>query len=283
VKKRRPGEVSFEDFIECLCAVHLSSYVEGPFRERSGLMVVGPPSVLKSTLLAVVSDNYPNALELSDVNVPGLVDLRDQLASGVIRTLVLSDLGKIYERHPSTALNLEGHLRALSGEGFAAASFQDSRINRLKARCSLLAGMVPDVQEQNFKRWEKTGFNRRYLWALIMLDDPEMLMRAVEEWRLLDFGMRGLPSLPVTKTIPNLTTPRQRRELGKFLKWQPGGGMHATQLALLSRMLGVLLWHYKRARIRKDAFEVVAAFARTLQEGGAALTLSRMAHAAKNR
>lgn len=268
---RRADEVSFDDFIECLCAAHLSSYVEGPFRERSGVIIIGPPSVLKSTFLSIVSDNYPNALELSDVNVPGLIDIRDQLASGIIRTLVISDLGKLYERHPSTALNLEGHLRALSGEGFAAASFQDSRINRLRARATLLSAMVPQIQEEHFKRWENTGFNRRYIWPLVTLQDPDMLTRAVEEWRLIDFGSQRLPVKPVQKTIPNLTTQSQRIALGKLLKWQPGGGMHATQQALLARMLGVLMWHYKRARIKRDPMEVLRGFGKTLHEGGAQL------------
>ena len=283
VKRQRPrsrkprgtaGDLPVDAFIECLFAVHLSSYVAGPFHERSGLMVVGPPSVLKSTLLSFVPRNYPNAIELSDVNVPGLIDLRDQLASGVLRTLVLSDLGKIYERHPTTARNLEGHLRAMTGEGFTAASFQDSRINRLRARGTLMAAMVPELQEEHFKRWENTGWNRRFLWSLIVLHDPHLLTRAVERWQLLDFHLRSVPPIP-SGEIPNLTTVAQRRALNAMLRWQPGGGQHATQLTLMTRMLAVLIWHYRRSKLRGSPMDTMALFARSLAEGGASLVMRR--------
>lgn len=270
-RKRIPEHCRFGSFIEALCAAHLSSYVEGPFKERSGLMVVGPPSVLKSTLLGVVGKNYQNALELSDINVQSLVDLRDQMASGVIRTLIISELGKIYERHPSTARNLEGHLRALTAEGFSAASFQDSRMNRLVARCTLLTAMVPGLQEEHFKRWESTGFNRRFLWSLVTLADPQMLTKAVEQWTLFDFGVTAMPLIPTNGKIPNLATPAERHELNKWLKWQPGGGMHATQLTLLSRMLSVLVWHYRRTKSKRKAMDTIQEFSLTLQNGGAVL------------
>lgn len=34
------------DLLEVLCAAHLGALVEGPFQDRGGLMVVGPPSTL---------------------------------------------------------------------------------------------------------------------------------------------------------------------------------------------------------------------------------------------
>lgn len=265
--------VTFEDYLECICAVHLASYVESPFKEHGGLMIVGPPAVMKSTLLDVLDRNYPDVVQLSDVNVQTLVDLRDQIGNENIRSLVMPEYGKLYERHPATATNLEGHIRALVAEGFSAASFEDSRMNRLRARCTVLAAMTPTLQNDHFKRWENTGFSRRFLWSLIRLRDPMMLTQAVEEWRLIDFGFKRAPAIPAEGTIPNLVNSRQRKQLAHLLKRQPGGGAHATQLSLLARMLAVLVWHYKRTGTKRRAMDTVQAFASTLGDGGAALVL----------
>ena len=44
------GEVSVSCMIECLAAAHLSNYVDSPFHERGGIMLVGPPGSLRTTL-----------------------------------------------------------------------------------------------------------------------------------------------------------------------------------------------------------------------------------------
>src|SRR6266576_2452014 len=87
VKQTRQKQhgITFEDYLECLCAVHLASYVDWPFKERSGVFVVGPPSVFKTTFLEIAQEHYADAVEVSDLNVQSLIDLRDQMASNVIR------------------------------------------------------------------------------------------------------------------------------------------------------------------------------------------------------
>lgn len=273
--RQKQHAITFEDYLECLCAVHLASYVDWPFKERSGVFVVGPPSVFKTTFLEIAQEHYSDAIEVSDLNVQSLVDLRDQMASNVIRSLVIPDFGKLYERHPSTAKNLEGHVRALAGEGFAAASFEDSRQQRLHARCTIMSAMTPKVQGQNFGRWEDTGFARRFLWSLVTLEDPTLQTEAVIKGELLDFGMRRVPTRPVTGQIPmRQVTLAMRRKLLETLQHQPGGGQHATQLSLLARMLAVLSWHYRRTgQSRRSALKTVLSFARSLGSGGAVLTL----------
>lgn len=266
--------ISFEEYLECLCAIHLASYVDWPFKERGGVFMVGPPSVFKTTFLEVAQEFYRDAVEVSDVNVQSLVDLRDQMASNVIRSLVIPDFGKLYERHPSTARNLEGHIRALAGEGFAAASFEDSRQNRLHARCTIMTALTPSVQTQNFKRWEDTGFARRFLWSLVTLEDPTLQTEAVIAGELIDFGLQRAPMIPVSGTIPSRqVTPAMRRRLLETLQKQPGGGQHATQLSLLSRMLAVLSWHYGRTGQKRSALKTVLSFATSLGQGGAVLSL----------
>lgn len=258
--------------LEILCAVHLSSYVDSMFADRGGLMIVGPPGVLKSTFLALLDRNYNDVVSISDMNVQSLNDLRDQIASKTIRTLVIPEYAKLHERHLYTAMNVEGHIRALAGEGFTSASFEDSRINRLRARCTILSAMTPKFQTKHFKDWEDSGFNRRFLWSLVRLKDADLLERAVEDWRLVDFRMAHIPPSPVD-SIPNLTTKQERQELRRLIKYQPGGS-HAIQLALLAKILAVLKWWYQlRKRPAKEALQTVASFALSLGKEGAELII----------
>lgn len=265
------GALPISLLVEIMCAVHLSSYVQSPFQDRGGLMVVGPPSVLKSTLLGVLDHTYHDAVAVSDINARSLGDLRDQIAAKVIRTLVIPELSKIYKRHVYTAENVEGTLQALVAEGFNAPSFEDSRIARLRARVTLLAGLVPQLQVKRFKEWEDSGFNRRFLWSLVRLKDPALLERAVEDWRLIDFKIKHLPPAPPSDSIPNTTTRQERADLRRFVKYQPGG-THAIQIALLTKILAVLKWWYMALdRPPKAAMQSVRLFAQTLGKEGAEL------------
>lgn len=259
--------------LEILCAVHLSSYVESPFQDRGGLMIVGPPGVLKSTFLGLLDRNYNDAVSISDINARSLNDLRDQIASKTIRTLVIPEYAKLHERHIYTAQNVEGTVRALVGEGFTSASFEDARINRLRARCTLVSAMTPKFQTDHFKAWEESGFNRRFLWSLVRLQDSELLERAVEEWRLVDFRVAHVPPTPSSDTIPNLTTQEERAELRRLVKYQPGGS-HAVHIALLAKVLAVLKWWYRlRKRPEREALETVRSFAQSLGKEGAELVI----------
>jgi len=235
-------------------------------------MIVGPPGVLKSTFLALVEKNYNDAVLISDMNVQSLNDLRDQIASKTIRTLILPEYAKLHERHLYTAQNVEGHIRALVGEGFTSASFEDSRINRLRARCTLLSAMTPKFQTDHFKAWEDSGFNRRFLWSLVRLKDPDLLERSVENWELVDIRLAYIPPSPLD-SIPNATTVNERQEIRRLVRYQPGGS-HAVQIALLSKVLAVLKWWYKlRKRPERDAIKTVRSFAHSLGKEGAEITI----------
>jgi len=234
-------------------------------------MIVGPPGVLKSTFLGLLDRNYNDVVNISDINVKSLNDLRDQIASKTIRTLVIPEYRKLHERHLYTAQNVEGHVRALVGEGFTSASFEDSRINRLRARCTVLSAMTPRFQTDHFRDWEESGFNRRFLWSLVRLRDADLLERAVEDWRLVEFRMAHVPPIPTNDSIPNLTTYEERREMRRLVKYQPGGS-HAIQIALLSKMLAVLKWWYGlRKRSAREAMHTIRSFARSLGKEGAEL------------
>lgn len=257
------------DFIEVVCAMHLSSRVTDPLGEGfGGLMVVGPPAALKTTFLSVLEENYHDALMLSDVNVQTLVKMRDAISCGNVRTLVLPELAKLYERKSETASNVEGTLRAMAEEGFQAASYEDTRPQRFRARVCVVGAMTFKVRDSNFERWENTGFNRRFLWSLIRLADPHILTSAAVQWHRIDFQLTHVPRLPpgVAK-IPNLTTERERAELERFVRPQPGGDP-SFQLRMLARVLSVLRWWYSETGNTNDAMEVVHRFAKSLSKDG---------------
>lgn len=230
--------------VEVLCAVHLASYVESPFEDRGGLMLVGPPGALKSTMVATLERPYNDAIMLSDINARTLNDLRDQIAQNTIRTLVLPEIQKIYERHPYTASNVEGTLRALAGEGFSSAGFQDARVARLRARACIIGALTPDTYDTHFKQWDSTGYTRRFLWALVYVKDITVLDRSLYEWTRLDFQIRHVPLAPVDGSrIPNLTTKQERQLVRGWVKYQPGGSP-VVQAQLLAKVLAVLKWWY---------------------------------------
>lgn len=260
------------DLVEILCAAHLGNLVEGPFQERGGIMVVGPPGVLKTTFVGVLDGQYQDAVAVSDINVKSLIKLRDAIASGKINTLVLPEFAKLYERADVTALNVEGTLRAMAAEGFTAASFEDSRINRLTARAMVIGALTPPTVEVHFNRWEDSGFNRRFLWLLVRLADPMALERAAINWQRINFRLAHVPLAPLGTNIPNKTTRRERERLANMVKYQPGGD-HAIHIQMMIRICAVLRWWYAESGQPRNAMETMERFAPAIGKSGVALEL----------
>ena len=265
-----------QQLAEVIAAVHVAHHVEGALQQRGGLMLVAPPGALKSTLAEALAGHH-DALVLTDINMQLLADLRDSLAVGSINSLVFSEYAKIYERNPQTAFNVEGSIRALASEGFAAASFQDHRVARRKAYATIIAAMTPSTVEKFFKRWEESGFNRRFLWAVYGLKNAHILDEAASELRRLDFGVRDLPRLPpLGRTIPNLLTHEERRRVRGFVAQQPGTS-HTQQIQLLTRVWAVLKWWHKERRTIRQCEATITAFAKALSHDGTDLVLAARA------
>lgn len=258
------------DLIEVLCAAHLSHHVRSPYSQRGGIMLVGAPGALKTTFVEILDKNYHDTVMMSDVNAKTLVLLRDGLTAGGLSTLILPEYGKIYERAPETAANVEGILRALVAEGFTQASFEDQRVNKLKAQALLIGAMTPALQQKRFTDWEETGFNRRFLWSLYRLEDPESLMRAVMDWRLMEFNVGRIPQPPPQGKIPMTVTVAERAKIRSWIKYQPGGS-HTQHYQLMCKILSVLRWWYKEARITRSPVHTLGAFAQSLSREGALL------------
>lgn len=257
-------------FLEAICAIHLTSYVESPFQDRGGMMIVGPPGVLKTTAVEILDKQYADAVSVSDINAQGLIALRDAISGGAIRTLILPELRKLYERHPTTAQNVEGTLRAMVAEGFSNASFEDQRITTRKARVTIVGAITPDTFRSQFARWDASGFHRRFLWPVVSLENPQALEDAVIEWQRINFNLPSVPRAPLSgESIPNLTTTEERRMFGVWAKYQPGGS-HTVQMQLLAKMCSVLRWWTQQAKVTdRDPMLTLEAFSKALGKEGA--------------
>lgn len=255
---------------DVVCALHLTFYVKSQFEERGGVLFVAPPGAFKTTALELLEFYHPGALVQTDMTTQQLTKLRDRIAEGQVRTLVLTDYQKVYERNPATALNVEGTVRALVAEGFTSASFEDAEVNRLKARALLLGAITPGFHSQMAGRWRATGFSRRFIFPLWVMDDADVLLESVVRDQLIDLG-RGVIDVPRNRTIPMNATETERRRLVELLKYQEGG---TVPLQLMCKTLSVLKWHYGGNGLgSRRAMETIEDFATTLQKGGGRLRI----------
>lgn len=268
-KDKSVASVKISTLIECVKAAHLSSYVQSDFPHSAGLFVVGPPGVMKTTILKAL-DGYESTLTLSDVNSKILhTVIKSQLTNNSVKSLVLPEVQRIYERDPRTAAGVEGTIRALVEEGFSGASFEDPTVSRFTARAFVVGAMTDKFRDENWQRWNDSGFARRFLWVLVRLADPSILMDAVELGRLAMVADDVVPMpTPPMGNIPPLE-PILRKRIRPLVRKQPHPSN--VQFELLCRMAAVLKFYYKRNKIKRDAIETIIEFGGSLL-GGAELT-----------
>lgn len=264
---------SVQDFLSLVSAVHLSSYVDSPYQDRGGLMIVGPPGALKTTCVNFLDKSFADVLVMSDMNVQGLTRIKDQISGNSIRTLVLPEMLKIYERHSSVSSNVEGTLRAFAGEGFTSASFENATISRLTARATIIAAMTPSLREKKASDWDDSGFGRRFLWALVSLQDPGALDRAVVSGKLLDFAIGEAPRVPPGGVIPNYTTQQERESIAIWCKYQPIP--HTVQISVLIKVWAVLKWWARQQkRSENSAWQTLHRASAAFGKNGVELVLA---------
>ncbi len=269
MQKRINGSVSVASMLEVICAIHLASYVDSPVADRGGLMLVGPPGNLKTTLLDVLDDNFASAISCSNLNTQTLSRITPQFNTGTLRSLILPDLQACYAGDPRTAARLEQALMQLAGEGNRGPSWQDARFLKFKSRCTVFGAMTNRFYEKYANYWEDSGFQRRFLWSSYTLENPNILLDALEEGERADVGEIKIPATPASGKISNSTTPEERREIRAWLKYQPGP--HEIQFALLCRATSALRWHYSNRKLKRDPMVVMREFASTLHKEAALL------------
>lgn len=261
--------------LQVLAAAHLSYNIEDvpdAFSQRGGIMLVGPPENLKTTLAQCLS-KYNNAMVVGDVNVKQLVKIRDQISQGRWRSMVFPAYEKIYKRDADTASNVEGHILAMTEEGMGHASFEDHDTFVRLAKCFVVGACVEEWYRRNAARWLRDGFTRRFLWCHFILDDPDIIRRAIFEWDPLTLGGKDdLPGIPIDRIKMNVT-PAERKRISQLLEGQEG---KSTPFVLCNKILTMLKWRYRenhKPEVR--AMEVFEDFAQSLSKRGARLKIER--------
>lgn len=258
-----------ENLIETLSGAHCSAYVESVWKERGGIMLVGPPASLK-TAVSEVLDNYPTVELLSDLTVKQGVRLRDDIAANKIQTLAFTDFAKLYQRMSAGWQNVEGFIRALTAEGFRRANWEDSRIVVTPARALVVGCMTQAFCARRFGDWIDDGFARRFLWCHIRLKNPNSIIEAIIRNARIDFGANGhgfSAKIP-TGRIRDITTETEARELSYMLRHQQS---KEVGLILLRKTLSALKWKFPKERDKP--FSIVRDFAQGLSKEGAELEL----------
>ena len=251
--------------VEVLSAHHQSKYVNGEFEQRGGIMVVAPPGTLKSTLIKLALEDYPDALLLSDMNVNTLTSLKNSLLDQRYVTLGFGEFEKLYQRNPATATNIEAHVKALIEEGFARASFEDQRAPVMPARCAVIGGITPSMYSRKFTQWQENGFARRFIFPSYTLANPDAIMDAISNWKAISFG-KVMTQTPVPKKIPYNITPKENAILKKSILNQPN---HETPFVIVKKIFCVLKWRYSPTK----AMDIYQDFAQSLQTKGAFLEI----------
>ena len=251
--------------IEFLSAVHQSKFVNGDFNQRGGVMIVAPPGTLKTTLIKLALEDYPDALPLSDLNINTLTQLKNSLIDQRYTTLGFGEFEKLYQRNPATAANIEGHLKMLVEEGYSRASFEDQRAQSMAARCAVIGGITPSCYSHKITKWLDNGFARRFIFSSYTLANPDAIMDAIEKWKHISLGRIILQS-PGNKKIPYSVTPEENRMIKQAIAAQP---THEGPFVLCKKTFCVLKWRHGTKR----ATAIFEDFSESLESKGAQLEL----------
>lgn len=253
----------FASLIEVVSAVHLSPLVSSGEvgQERGGIILTAPPGHLKTSAIEYL-DMFPKTKMISNITVGKLNDLRESFIAGEIKTIAFPDYDMIYKRHGSVSEQIEGILMSLTGEGYRQGGFYDQRVNVLKSRVTVVAGITLKCYESRISGWLDSGFARRFLWSKFRVVNPEKMEEALSNWKRAilegDFIMR-IPNIGTP--IPYGLTHKQAKHLLWELRFQ-----HDRKIPyiLAQRIISVLLWKDK-----KTAWKIWNDFSPSLGKDGA--------------
>lgn len=228
-------------------------------------MIVAPPGQLKTTLIRLSLEDYPDALILSDMNIQTLTMLKNSLIDGRYTTLGFGEFEKLYQRNPATAANIEGHIKMLVEEGYMRASFEDQRLHSMAARCSVIGGITPSYYSKMITRWLENGFARRFLFCSYTLSNPNAIMDAIERWKHITFGNIIVKS-PGNKKIPYSITDKENDIIKECILEQL---THEGPFVLCKKAFCVLKWRHGSEK----AIKIFQEFAECMRAKGGFLEL----------
>jgi hypothetical protein len=254
--------------IEIIDAAHLTAFVDSPFQQRGGLMLIGPPETLRTTCIEIALSQHPSALIMADTNMKTLTSIKDEFCNGRYSSIGFLDYQKIYERGQQTAANVEGTIRMMIEEGYTRTSHDDPSSPSTKARAFVVAAVVESMFREKAGRWRDTGFMRRWLCCLLHM--PAMsrnkLIGAIHDWKKLDFD--AIYRISPTTPIPYNISIKESEWLFNMVQHQPS---QATPFVLLKKIFSVLKWKYKKEP--KKAITLLENFAPSLSKNGAPIEL----------
>src|SRR5215471_7937387 len=142
VQRCRGGIVQVLSLIEFIDAVASTKFVQGPFDERGGLMLVAYPGSFKTTIVKNALEPHIDVMKLSDLNVQQWLKIRDDFIVGRYTGLAFTDFEKIYQRHSSTASHIEGIVKGLVAEGYGTSPNGDNRCPTIPAYAVVIGAMT---------------------------------------------------------------------------------------------------------------------------------------------
>jgi hypothetical protein len=258
----RKNQMKFSSLVEVISASSLAYLVFGDVsKERGGVMLVAPPSQLKTTAIEYL-DHFPKCRIVSNMTVKTLTAMRQDFISGEISTMAFPDYDMIYKRHDTVSHQIEGTLMSLMGEGFRNPAFSDQRVSVLKARCTIIGGVTVKCYEENISRWIDSGFARRFLWCRYWVGNPSVIEHAITQWKrheLVDGNF--IMKLPSNNVIPYALNPEKAARVLMQIKYQ-----HDKKLPYINaqKIISVLCWKHGE----KKGWQIWDDFAPTLGQDG---------------
>lgn len=260
-----------ETLLDVLDAGYLAKYVESPdFPQMGGIMLNKPPGNMGTTFIKTAASYHPDVQICSDLTLPAFKVMRDDFTGGRYTGLALTEVDKLYSRQMTTAMNLEGLIKALVEEGFTAFATEDQRTPGPEARAHVQGAMTTSLIRKHNERWRDNGFSRRFLWITFALKEPWRIQEAVHEWKKIEMGSI-VSRRPVNRRIPYRIEPNESEMIGSILREQPGG--NATAYVLLKKIFCVLRWKYPVKNGIDRATEIIKDLAPALTSKGGKLIL----------
>jgi hypothetical protein len=243
------------EFVDAACD---TKFVQGPYEERGGVMLVAYPGSFKTTVVKTAMEPHADAMVTSDLNVQQWIKIRDDFVTGRFTALGFTDFEKIYQRHSSTSSHIEGIVKGLVAEGYGSTPNGDTRMPVIPAYALVVGAMTNSCMEQRYNDWQKSGFLRRFLWLTFTVQNQNKIASAIRHWEKIDFGR--ITSRPANRQIRVEMNGERSNLLEYMMRDQPG--FNGTGYVLLKKIAAVLEWRYfdKKEKARDLLEDIAPAF-----------------------
>jgi len=254
---------------EVLSAAHLGAYVKSNIIDTGGIMLVGPPGQLKSSILIPIA-KLSGAQLLSDLTVMQAISLRGPILALQTQTLIFPEFSKIFARRSDTAANIEGYIMQLTGEGFRNFNWESPNATYPPCRALVLGAMTSNIYLKHWDEWQNSGFARRFLWFHYRLNMEGVT--ALKKSARYDKPIRITPKqgfLVPGESIEQDISEDELLQLHNMLTEQQNS--YQIGIGILRRIYTILKWRYpKRSTL---PMQILSKFALGLKREGVTVTV----------